>query len=251
MTEDPVTIEPTRPVDEAARLIARKRHNRLPVDRARAPRRRGHPRRRARRADQRRRPNGAAGAGPGRRGRDRAQLRAAGRRGGAGRLCAVVKADGYGHGAVPAGARGAGGRRGVAGGGDRRRGRGAARRPAWPGRCSCSARCRARSSPSRWRARRRRRRVARGLRRRAWRASGGRHPACTSSSTRGWAGSAPATPPRPRGWPRPSPPRRRCGWRALMTHFATADEDDPAFLREQLAAFTPWAERRSPAPPAA
>jgi alanine racemase len=27
-----------------------------------------------------------------------------------------------------------------------------------------------------------------------------------------------------------------------MTHFATAD-DDPGFLREQLAAFTPWAER--------
>jgi alanine racemase len=27
-----------------------------------------------------------------------------------------------------------------------------------------------------------------------------------------------------------------------MTHFATADEDDPAFAREQLAAFVPWAE---------
>jgi alanine racemase len=27
----------------------------------------------------------------------------------------------------------------------------------------------------------------------------------------------------------------------LMTHFATADEDDQSFLREQLAAFTPWA----------
>ena len=27
----------------------------------------------------------------------------------------------------------------------------------------------------------------------------------------------------------------------LMTHFATADEDDQAFLREQLAAFAPWA----------
>jgi alanine racemase len=26
-----------------------------------------------------------------------------------------------------------------------------------------------------------------------------------------------------------------------MTHFATADEDDPAFMREQLAAFEPWA----------
>src|SRR4051812_41364797 len=29
----------------------------------------------------------------------------------------------------------------------------------------------------------------------------------------------------------------------LMTHFATADEDDPAFLQEQLAVFTPWARR--------
>jgi alanine racemase len=27
-----------------------------------------------------------------------------------------------------------------------------------------------------------------------------------------------------------------------MTHFATADEEDPAFLREQLAAFAPWAQ---------
>jgi alanine racemase len=27
-----------------------------------------------------------------------------------------------------------------------------------------------------------------------------------------------------------------------MTHFATADEDDPAFLEQQLAAFAPWAE---------
>ena len=31
MTEDPVTIEPTATVQEAARLIARSKHNRLPV----------------------------------------------------------------------------------------------------------------------------------------------------------------------------------------------------------------------------
>jgi CBS domain-containing protein len=31
MTEDPVTIEPTASVREAARVIARKKHNRLPV----------------------------------------------------------------------------------------------------------------------------------------------------------------------------------------------------------------------------
>ena len=29
----------------------------------------------------------------------------------------------------------------------------------------------------------------------------------------------------------------------IFTHFATADEDDPAFLREQLAAFTAWADK--------
>ena len=31
MTEDPVTIEPTATVDEAARVISRSKHNRLPV----------------------------------------------------------------------------------------------------------------------------------------------------------------------------------------------------------------------------
>jgi CBS domain-containing protein len=31
MTEDPITVEADAPVDEAARLIARHRHNRLPV----------------------------------------------------------------------------------------------------------------------------------------------------------------------------------------------------------------------------
>jgi alanine racemase len=30
----------------------------------------------------------------------------------------------------------------------------------------------------------------------------------------------------------------------LFTHFATADEDDPSFLREQLAAFTAWADEQ-------
>jgi alanine racemase len=34
-----------------------------------------------------------------------------------------------------------------------------------------------------------------------------------------------------------------------MTHFATADEDDPAFLREQLAAFAPWAAALAEAHP--
>ena len=31
MTPDPITIEPSATIDEAARLIASKRHNRLPV----------------------------------------------------------------------------------------------------------------------------------------------------------------------------------------------------------------------------
>jgi CBS domain-containing protein len=31
MTEDPITIEPTASVDEAARMIARSKHNRIPV----------------------------------------------------------------------------------------------------------------------------------------------------------------------------------------------------------------------------
>jgi alanine racemase len=34
-----------------------------------------------------------------------------------------------------------------------------------------------------------------------------------------------------------------------MTHFATADEDDPAFLHEQLAAFAPWARALAAAHP--
>ena len=50
-------------------------------------------------------------------------------------LCAVVKADGYGHGAVAGRARRAGRRRAVAGGGHRGRGVRAARRRASTGRC--------------------------------------------------------------------------------------------------------------------
>ena len=36
-----------------------------------------------------------------------------------------------------------------------------------------------------------------------------------------------------------SPPRRGRGWPALMTHFATADDDGDAFFDEQLARFAP------------
>ena len=54
---------------------------------------------------------------------------------GARALCAVVKADGYGHGAVPRGARGAGRRRGVA------RGRHGRARPRSCARAGSTARC--------------------------------------------------------------------------------------------------------------
>ena len=51
MTEDPVMIEPSASVREAARMISRSKHNRLPGRRARPARGRGHPGRRARGAD--------------------------------------------------------------------------------------------------------------------------------------------------------------------------------------------------------
>ena len=62
----------------------------------------------------------------------------------------------------------------------------------------------------------------------------------TSSSTRAWAAWARATPARRPASRRRSPLAGRCALAGAMTHFATAD-DDPAFLAEQLAAFTPWA----------
>ena len=66
-------------------------------------------------------------------------------------------------------------------------------------------------------------------------------PACTSSSTPAWGGWARATParrPRVADAVAAAPGLRLAG---AMTHFATAD-DDPAFAREQLARFMPWAE---------
>ena len=50
MTRDPDTVGPDTSVREAARLIHETGHNRLPVVRGRQARRRGDPRRRARRA---------------------------------------------------------------------------------------------------------------------------------------------------------------------------------------------------------
>ena len=87
----------------------------------------------------------------------------------------------------------------------------------------------------------RRGRLARGVRRRARRAPGrATARACTSSSTRAWAGSARAIPTRRRAVADAVAARRGCGSPGAMTHFATAD-DDPAFAREQLARFLPWA----------
>ena len=121
---------------EAAQLIAGKKHNRLPViEHGRlvgvvtrvdvldgAGRRRGLSVLRA-----------LARVDPGAIERNCARLAAAVA---PARLCAVVKADGYGHGAVPA-ARAAQARRGaLARGGDGRRGGRAARRRASTGRCS-------------------------------------------------------------------------------------------------------------------
>ena len=237
MTPDPITIEPDATVHEAARLIARKKHNRLPVvehgrlvgvvtrvdvlDGADSPRM----------CD-------AAGAGPGRPRRDRAQLRAAGR-------------------AWP-----------------RRRGCARSSRPT----ATATARCRPRAR--RWPAARRGWRWPRPARRPSCARPGidgaaardGRAVADRSSTSR--SRRAPTSSPgartfvaalaapaprrarqarhrhgparhaRPRRGARASPRGRGgagCGSPALMTHFATADEDDPAFVARAARRASPWA----------
>ena len=244
MTPDPVTVEPSAPVEEAARMIARTRHNRLPVVEhgrlvgvvtrvdvldaltnertsstccARWP----------------------ASTWP------RSSATAPGSRAAAApaALCAVVKADGYGHGAVPAA------RAAQAGG------------AAWLAVATAAEAAELRAAGvegpllvlGALSAEELDVALARGRGRRVLARGGGRgdraprraswasRRACTSSSTPAWAGSARATPTRPRArsrrWPR-APALRLAG---AFTHFATADEDDPAFLREQLARFTAWA----------
>ena len=158
-------------------------------------------------------------------------------------LCAVVKGGGYGHGALPGGARGAGRRGADARGGDGRRGgRAAGRRdrgadardgggerrgaaggaggsvPSWsPG-------------PSR-----------------SWTAPAGGPPArlrprcaCTSSSTPAWAGLGPEIRTRlcasPSASSQAGPALELAG---AMTHFASADED-PSFTSAQLGRFMPF-----------
>ena len=157
------------------------------------------------------------------------------------RLCAVVKADGYGHGAEQAArAAQAGGATWLAvataeeAAGLRAAGidgpllvMGALTR----GRADDRAAARARTSS----------RGARASSPRSPPIRTATGPACTSSSTPAWAGSARATPARRRARPPRSPPRRGLRLAGAMTHFATSDSD-PAFAREQLARFLPWAE---------
>ena len=156
-------------------------------------------------------------------------------------LCAVVKADGYGHGARARRARRAG-RRARPGSRSRRR----PRRPrcAPPG-SSGPLLVMGALSPAELtvalRGARRRRRVARGVRRPrspripTARARGVHVKLDTGMGRLGTRDAAEAT--RAAAAVAAAPRLRLAG---AMTHFATAD-DDPAFAREQLARFLPWA----------
>ena len=160
-------------------------------------------------------------------------------------LCAVVKADGYGHGAVAGRARGAGGRRELAGRGDGARRRAGCARRASTGPLlvmgalspeELEVALAARADVVAWREAF----VGAALRGRA------RGVHVKLDTRHGAARHA-----RPRGGDARRRGRRgRAGLRlaGAMTHFATAD-DDPAFVREQLARFTPWAEALKAAHP--
>ena len=179
--------------------------------------------------------------------RNVARLRAAARRRTA--LCAVVKADGYGHGAVAAA------RAALAGGAA------GSRSPPRRRRASCARPGSTRASSS-WarsapRSCRRARRAGADVV--AWRASfverrgRARAPAraSTSSSTPAWAASARATRPRPTRVAERVAAAGGCELAGLMTHFATADERGDAFFGEQLARFRRWAQPLRAALPAA
>ena len=163
-------------------------------------------------------------------------------------LCAVVKADGYGHGAVAAARAAQAGGASVAGGGDRG---GGARRCAAAGIDGPAAgdgrAVAARSSTVALAARRRRRRVARGRSRRARRAGrrrgvhvkldtghGPARHARRDEATRVAAAVAAA------------PELRLAG---AMTHFATADDDPGVPRRAARASSTPWARDAAGRPP--
>ena len=161
-------------------------------------------------------------------------------------LCAVVKADASGHGAVPVARAALAGGADDAGGGDRGGGGGAARRRAVRAPAGAGSRER-RGASGRAGGERRGGGLGRALRRGAGgapRVGGGGRPArstSTSSSTAAWAGWARATPRRRSPSPPPSmtaaPGLRLAG---AMTHLATAD-GDLAFAAAQLEAFAPFA----------
>ena len=126
-------------------------------------------------------------------------------------LCAVVKADGYGHGAAAAArAAQAGGAAWLA---VATAGEAAALRAAGidgpvlvMGALSAEElEWRSPRGPTSWPG-------ARASSPRSPPAPPPRAPACTSSWTRGWGGSGRATRPRPPGSPRPWRPRRACAW---------------------------------------
>ena len=149
----------------------------------------------------------------------------------------MVKADGYGHGAIWAARAALARRRHLAGGGHRRRGGGPApardrRAPARDGRAHAggAAHRRWRPTPTWW--------SGPGVRARSGRRRSPRSRACTSSSTPAWAGWARRT----------SRARVRLGGRdgrrlaGLMTHFATADEPGDEHFPAQLERFTEFVE---------
>ena len=242
MTPDPVTVEPSAPVEEAARTDRPQAAQPPARRRARAPRRRGHARRRARRArptSDATRVRALARVNLAAIERNCARLAAAAA---PAALCAVVKADGYGHGAVQAAraaqaggaawlavataaeaaelrAAGVGGPAAGAGGahprGARRRARRAADVACWRERLVEAVARRARELG-----------VEAGVHVKLDTGMGrlGTRDAAEASRAVAAVAAAPAL--------------RLAG---AMTHFATADEDDRAFLSEQLDAFTAWA----------
>ena len=244
MTRDPVTVRAEDTVRHAARLIAERRHNRLPVvdddgqlpasspgstcSRRSPAERRRCPCARWRRVDlaavernaarlrERCRRARAVRGGQGRRLRPRRVPAArAALAGGAQWLAVATAAE-----AAELRAAGIDGADPGDGRAQRRGARGRARRPAptsWPGprRSSTAVRPAARAGRDRR--------------------------ACTSSSTPAWAGSARAARTRRSRSPRrSSTPAPGCELAGAMTHFATADED-PEFMAAQLARFAPFA----------
>ena len=190
----------------------------------------------------------AAGAGPGQRRRDRAQRRPPAPRAAAAgtALCAVVKADGYGHGAAPAA------RAALAGG------------ATWLAVATANEATQLRAhgvdgpllvlgalSPEELdaalSAARRRRRVARGVRRRGGRARR-RARARQARHRDGAPGHARPAGGHARG---AGGRRERAGVELVgaMTHFATADELGDDFFGEQLERFAAWAPAAARAPP--